>query len=358
MPHDRDGRRGGRRGHPAPDGGQPLDDPAVREKEVGPKKVATIISDGVAAQAPPYGYILAAPVHFSKAAHTTASARSSWPRGVHGVLSVGRRMSWRTCSSAQERPHPVRLFGLSLATRRLAPGRLRSFHLLAKNKLMRVLGDRPVQRVLTMIWTTKAMSLRGRLPGLRQKSRWKEYKAHSFDPCGLVVTEARHFAYLDREGGEWDSTELVDEDVSLGDQQEEQQQRNARGRRLLGTATQGPPRDLGAPCAASRFDAIAYIDDKGDSVFDMPHLYVPYEAKHGPFAGFHEYLEINEHTHIPLEGLTRKAVFPDRFSAPSFGTAHSGPALTLDAATHARLQHGRREVTPMGRQPVWATEAD
>jgi len=49
-----------------------------------------------------------------------------------------------------------------------------------------------------------------------------------------------------------------------------------------------------------------------------------------------------------LEGLTRKVVFPDRFSAPSFGTVHSGPALTIDAAMHARLQHGCREVTLYG----------
>src|SRR6218665_2862529 len=37
-----------------------------REKEVGPKKVASIISDGVVAQGPPYGYIFEAPGHFFK----------------------------------------------------------------------------------------------------------------------------------------------------------------------------------------------------------------------------------------------------------------------------------------------------
>jgi hypothetical protein len=40
-----------------------------REKELGPKRVEAIVSDAVNADSPPYGYILAAPAHFSKAAH-------------------------------------------------------------------------------------------------------------------------------------------------------------------------------------------------------------------------------------------------------------------------------------------------
>ena len=38
-----------------------------REKEIGPARVASIISDGVDPKAPPYSYILAAPANFSKA---------------------------------------------------------------------------------------------------------------------------------------------------------------------------------------------------------------------------------------------------------------------------------------------------
>ena len=40
-----------------------------REQEIGPRKVAKIVADCVNPDAPPYGYILAAPAHFSKAAH-------------------------------------------------------------------------------------------------------------------------------------------------------------------------------------------------------------------------------------------------------------------------------------------------
>lgn len=318
-----------------------------REKEVGPKKVATIISDGVAAQAPPYGYILAAPVHFSKAAHDRfrEELRS---RGVMEFYLWGAGELEDMLFQPKNDHILFAFFGLSLATRRRSRAASVRSTVLAKNKLMRVLGDRPVQRVLVRDLDDESYPYEGDYPDFDKNPRWKEYKAHSFDPCGLVVTEGRHFAYLDREGGEWDSTELVDEEVSLGDQQEEQQQAQCLAVKGFWELLPRARRAILVRRALLRFDAIAYIDDKGDSVFDMPHLYVPYEAKHGPFAGFHEYLEINEHTQVPLEGLTRKAVFPDRFSAPSFGTVHSGPALTLDAATHARLQHGRREVTLYG----------
>jgi hypothetical protein len=40
-----------------------------REKALGPKRIEAIIGDGVKADSPPYGYILVAPAHFSKAAH-------------------------------------------------------------------------------------------------------------------------------------------------------------------------------------------------------------------------------------------------------------------------------------------------
>ncbi len=40
-----------------------------REKKLGPKRVKDIASDAVRPDNPPYGYILVAPTHFSKAAH-------------------------------------------------------------------------------------------------------------------------------------------------------------------------------------------------------------------------------------------------------------------------------------------------
>lgn len=164
------------------------------------------------------------------------------------------------------------------------------------------------------------------------------------------MTEARHFAYLDREADEWDCTEVVDEDLSLADYWTAQEQQQAQHLAVKGFWELLPRahRAIRVRCALIRFDNIAYIDDRGDTEFEMPHIYVPYVGKHGPFDGCHEYLEPGAHTRASLDGLIRKAIFPDTFAAPALGTVHSGPGLALDDVTCAQLQHGSREVTLYG----------
>ena len=212
---------------------------------------------------------------------------------------MGRFTSWRTCFQPK---NDHILFAFSACRWRPGgSGRLRSFTVLAKNKLMRVLGDRPVQRVLVRD-LDDILSLRGRLPDFDKNPRWKEYKAHSSDPCGLVVTEARGLRLprprrrrMGQHGSWW--TKTCPSETS----RRNSNKRNASRSRASGNCYPGARRAILVRRALLRFDAIAYIDDKGDSVFDMPHLYVPYEAKHGPFAGF-RIPEINEHTQVPLEG--------------------------------------------------------
>lgn len=48
---------------------------------------------------------------------------------------------------------------------------------------MRVLGDRPVQRVLVRDLDDESYPYEGDYPDFDKNPRWKEYKAHSFDPC-------------------------------------------------------------------------------------------------------------------------------------------------------------------------------
>jgi hypothetical protein len=317
-----------------------------REKEVGPKKVATIISGAVAAQAPPHGYILAAPVHFSKAAHDRfrEELRS---RGVMEFYLWGAGELEDMLFQPKNDHILFAFFGISLATKRRSRAASVRSTVLAKNKLMRVLGDRPDQRILVRDLNDESYPYDSEYPDFDRNPRWKVYKIHSFDPTGLVVTEARHFAYLDREAGEWDCTEVVDEDLSLADYRAAQEAQHLAVKgfwELMPRAN----RAIRVRCALIRFDNIAYIDDKGDTEFEMPHIYVPYAGKYGPFDGYHEYLKPDAHTQASLDGLTRKAIFPDRFSAPVLGTVHSGPGLALDDVTCAQLQHGSREVTLYG----------
>ncbi len=321
-----------------------------REKEVGPKKVATIISDGVTAQTLPYGYILAAPVHFSKAAHDRfrEELRS---RGVMEFYLWGAGELEDMLFQPKNDHILFAFFGISLATKRRSRTISVRSAVLAKNKLMRVLGERPTGCILIRDLSDENYPFEGDYPDFDTKPRWKKYKVESFDPRGLVVTVARHFAYCDRDNKEWDFTRVVDEhQFSLS-------HRDAQDEELLAQrlAVQGfwellprANRAMWERRGLIRFDNIEYIDDKGDINFEMPHIYVLYEPKHDPFSGYYECLEINEHTQVSLEDLTRGKIFPEEFSEPSFGKIHDDQPLVIDEATRSMLQHGRHEVTLYG----------
>jgi hypothetical protein len=72
-----------------------------------------------------------------------------------------------------------------------------------------------------------------------------------------------------------------------------------------------------------KFEDIAVIDDKGDSEFQFPHIFVDFHETKGPFFGFAEYLRAHEHRRESLDGLKRIDHFPSKFDAPRIGTVHS-----------------------------------
>lgn len=321
-----------------------------REKEVGPKKIATIISDGVKTEAPPYGYILAAPVHFSKAAHDRFREELRM-RGVMEFYLWGAGELEDMLFQPKNDHILFAFFGISLIARRRSKTASVRSTVLAKNKLMRALGDEPRGRVLIRDLNDESYPFSDEYPDFDKNPRWKEYAVVSFDPRGLVVTVARYFAYLDKESREWDYTKAVEGDQSFIGRQDEEEERLQVQRLAVRGFWELLPRTNRAVLVRRgliRFDAIQYIDDKGDRDFKVPHIYVLYDGKRGPFFGFHEYLEINEHTNAQLEGLSRKSVFPDEFFTPTFGTIHRDKPIALDEGTRSILHHGRREMTLYG----------
>jgi hypothetical protein len=81
-----------------------------------------------------------------------------------------------------------------------------------------------------------------------------------------------------------------------------------------------------------KFEDIAVIDDKGDSEFKFPHIFVDFRERTGPLFGVYQYLRINEHRHESLDELKRIAHFPSKFDAPRFGTVHSKKLTVSDRA--------------------------
>jgi len=93
-----------------------------------------------------------------------------------------------------------------------------------------------------------------------------------------------------------------------------------------------------------RFDSIALIDDKGDTEFECPHIFVDFHHERGPFSGGYEYLELNEHRHESLDGLKRVKIFPDKFTRPSFGTIYKDRTISVDDKTRRTIMQNQNGI--------------
>jgi hypothetical protein len=320
-----------------------------REKELGPKRVEAIVSDAVNADSPPYGYILAAPAHFSKAAHDKFREELR-NRGVMEFYLWGAGELEDMLYQPKNDHILFAFFGISLTSRR----RSRTTEIRAavnvKNKLRRVLGDDPShQSVLLRDLQDAHYPYEDKYKDFDKRPRWKEYSAVAFHPLGLIVSVARHYAYIDKPKAEWDFTKTVNNVLPVQGQHrkrrdvDKEEQRNAVKDfwELLPRAK----RTTFVYNGFVRFDSITFIDDKGDSEYECPHLFIDFHSGRGPFSGSIQYLEINEHYHETLEGLKRIEIFPKSFPKPSFGTVYKDKFISVDDRTRAALKYNSGGIT-------------
>lgn len=319
-----------------------------REKELGPKRVAAIIDDAVNRDAPPYGYILAAPANFSKAAHDRFREELR-ERGVMEFYLWGAGELEDMLYQPKNDHVLFAFFGISLTTRRRSRATEIRATVNAKNKLLRVLGDDPHhQSVLVRDIKDTNYPYEDDYQDFEKRPRWKEYSAVAFHPLGLIVTIGRHYAYIDKTKGEWDFTRAVNNVMHVhghrrGRDVDREELRNA----VKGFWEQYPhgKKATFVHNGLIRFDSIVFIDEKGDNECDFPHLFVDFHIERGPFSGVIQYVEINEHHRESLDNLKRVNIFPETFPKPSFGTVYKDKLIVLDDRTRATLKYNSGGIT-------------
>lgn len=311
-----------------------------REKELGAKKIESIINDGVNPDAPPYGYILAAPANFSKAAHDKFREELRI-RGVMEFYLWGAGELEDMLHQPKSDHILFAFFGISLTSRRRSRTTDIRATVNAKNKLLRILGNNPHHKsVLLRDLKDTSYPYKDDYKDFEKRPRWKEYSAIEFHPLGLIVSVRKYYAYIDKTKGVWDFTEAVNAIHVHGHEGRDIE------RDKLENAVKGCwellPRAKKAMLIVNmmiRFDSIVFIDDKGDNQFECPHLFVDFHSERGPFSGSDQYLEINEYHDESLEGLERTTIFPKTFKTPSFGTIHEDQFIVLDDRTRSTLKH-------------------
>lgn len=323
-----------------------------REKAVGPKKLAQIVDDGVDPESPPYGYILAAPVHFTKAAHDKfrEELRS---RGVMEFFLWGAGELEDMLYQPKNDRILFAFFGISLTTRRRSRTTEIRATVSVKNKLMRTLGDIPGGKtVLLRDLADEHYPYEADVADFDKRPSWQQYDVVKLIPQGIVVLERKEFAYFDQDRKLWDATPAVNLALTIDRRGERNEEQQATKLAVQGHWELLPRRNRAKLITHGlvRFDSIALIDDRGDSEFSCPHIYLEFDAKLGGLSGRHKFLELNPNRTILLDDLTRTELFPKEFPPPAFGTFHGDRDLSVDEQTRRSLRHLKGDITVYGEE--------
>jgi hypothetical protein len=320
-----------------------------REKELGPKRVKAII-DEIDDKDPPYGYILAAPVNFSKTSYDTFRTELV-AKGVMEFYLWGKA----ELESMLQLPKNDRVlftfFGISLVSRRRS--RLAEIRgkVNAKNKLLRTFkseaGHWPV---LLRDANDEHYPFEDRYPDFAKTPRWKKYEARRIHPHGLVVRDSQWYAYIDIDNKEFDYTDkfsLIPQQYRFDDDDWEARKNETE----LSNAVEHfwdhfPNRCKAEFCRNGlvKFEDMLVIDDKGIGPDQCPHIFVEFKGSAGPFTDSSEFFEVrrgySDPERIWPQDFKRIKVFPETFARPTVGIVHGEGVVQLDADTHRLLVNG------------------
>jgi len=272
-----------------------------REKSIGPKKVRTIVEDGLSnLEVKPYGYILAAACDFSKTARD-AFREEMLKYGIQEFYLWGKAEIEDALFLPKNDHLLFAYFGFSLQIKRRSKKTLVRSRLALKNKLVKVLGDIR-QRSFHMILVRdpsdddypyiKSVEEFVKLP------LWRYWEFHGHQPVDHVafVTE-QYYAYVDWDKKEWDVIKSINAIRTFPDIFG--LERNSFDpENLVDIANAywnlNVPEENKAWAYTIRFihyDSILAVDEMGDSYNQAPHILVDY-VQGSPFTlGSYQYIK-------------------------------------------------------------------
>ncbi|MFH0857885.1 MAG: restriction endonuclease [Candidatus Magasanikbacteria bacterium] len=316
-----------------------------REKEIGPKRIKEILVD-VYKNHPPYGYILAASANFSKQSYDVFRIELQ-KKGVMEFHLWGKAELEDMLHQPKNDRILFTYFGFSLTSRRRTRATEIRSAVVNKNKIFRTFGD-PLNKgpVLLRDSNDTKYPFKNDYKDFKKNARWKEYPAIEYNPLGLIVNTRRCFAYLDCTKKEFDFAEEASLIYRQCDsKQDKDQQRQLRDN--VEDFWEHMPKSKQAYFVVDglvKFDEMLVIDDKGDNWHKFPHIFIDYNIKSGPFAGFFNYLEFGKNQ-ISIDDYKKIDFFPKSFPKPKLGTLHKDKEMTLEKHFLHRINHGSEDFT-------------
>jgi hypothetical protein len=303
-----------------------------REKEIGPTKLEQIVSE-VDKNNPPYGYILAASVNFSKKSYDVFREELR-KKGVMEFYLWGRAELEDMLHFPKNDRILFTYFGISPLTKRRS--RTTEVHagIIIKNKLFKSVGEGEnlQQPVFIRDLNDTHYPYKDKYKDFKEFPRWGEYLAVGHGTLGLWCESHEYYAYLDLKKKQWDFTKEVDIFFKTKDDKEDQKDKSAKRQLVADTWDFFP-----TACKAylhveglDHYSDICLVDDKGDILYDMPHIYIDYKAEKGPFTRYFYFFKIGERRIMLKDEFEKIKVFPKKFQKSEFGKIYKNKKITLN----------------------------
>jgi hypothetical protein len=265
-----------------------------RERRLGPKRLRTIVSSGLAQMSPPpHGYILAAACDF------TLSARNAFKEEAraHGVQEYHL---WGKGEIEDQLTLPKNdhllfaYFGISLQVRRRATRTLARSRLALKRRLVKILGElrEPhFKAVLILDPRDEAYPKVGDKATFIAQPLWRYWWFHSHQPPDhLAFVFRKYYASVDWNTSEWDAVESHDVGIpgypQLHGLDRGSWDPSGQADLLNAYWERNVPEDNRAWALELRiihYDRILAIDELGDVYNEGPHLLVDFLGTVDPF---------------------------------------------------------------------------
>lgn len=315
-----------------------------REKELGPKRVKEILKD-VDSKNPPYGYILAASVNFSKDSQDIFREELR-KKGVMEFYLWGKGELEDMLYLPKNDRILFTFFGISLVSKRRSRATEIRFNVNNKNKLFKILEDNPIHRSIMLRDTSDdKYPYSDSYKNFEKNPRWKEYKVAEYHPLGLIFETEKYFAYIDKIKKEYDYFDKASL-IYLETDSEKYKEKQREQRDIVEYFWDHLPsynRGTYIKNGIVKYNDILVIDDKGDTWHKFPHIFTSFNPEKGPFTGFLDYIEKPDKDQINLKDYKRVNKFPKKFPVKKFGKIHIDKDLGLDKFYTYRLNHGSED---------------
>ncbi|MEK7720279.1 MAG: hypothetical protein AAB347_11880 [Bacteroidota bacterium] len=307
-----------------------------REKEIGPEKIIKILNV-VDSEHPPYGYILAASANFSKKSYDVFREILR-KKGVMEFYIWGKAELEDMLHLPKNDRILFTFFGISLVSKRKSQiTEIRSY-VVVKNKMTKLFDDNTNSGKSVLIRDINDVSYpyKEEYHDFNSFPRWIDFSVLEQHPLGVILNTNEYFAYIDDVKKEWDYTDKVDLAYHKKDERTDQNETNYNSIKLIRDYCDFLPKSAQGRLKKYillKYSDIELIDDKGDRLFDFPHLYVDFKNQKIPF--FKEYwlLELNNVEIGMSDNYKRINVFPKDFNIKHLGKFHKNKKIEFNEET-------------------------